>query len=138
MIAPRSSNSSEPDPAQWRSIAARAIPVPLVLALLLFLPAGDIAWTGGWVFLLVFVALSVAAVLCLRRVNPEIFAARSRMIRAGTKHWDRILLGFLIPAIVAIVSARHEEHARRKGLGARRHCVAPWCRSQEDFLHRAS
>ena len=103
MIAPRSSNSSEPDPAQWRSIAARAIPVPLVLALLLFLPAGDIAWTGGWVFLLVFVALSVAAVLCLRRVNPEIFAARSRMIRAGTKHWDRILLGFLIPSIVAIV-----------------------------------
>jgi hypothetical protein len=76
--------------------------VPLVLALLLFVSAGSIAWTRGWLFILVFVAVLGAAVLYLWRINPENFGARSRIIREGTKRWDRILLGFLFPAIRAI------------------------------------
>jgi protein-S-isoprenylcysteine O-methyltransferase Ste14 len=92
----------EPDPAQWRSIVARGVAVPLVLALLLFVPAGSIAWTRGWLFLSVLIAVLGAAALSLWRINPEIFVARSRIIREGTKRWDRILLGFLFPAILAI------------------------------------
>jgi hypothetical protein len=78
------------------------VAVPLVLALLLFVSAGSIAWTRGWLFILVFVAVLGAAVLYLWRINPENFGARSRIIREGTKRWDRILLGFLFPAIRAI------------------------------------
>jgi protein-S-isoprenylcysteine O-methyltransferase Ste14 len=76
--------------------------VPFVLALLLFVPAGSIAWARGWLFLLVLVAALGAAALYLWRTNPEIFVARSRITREGTKRWDRILLGFLFPAILAI------------------------------------
>ena len=36
------------------------------------------------------------------RVNPEILIARSR-IHEGTKGWDRILLGLLIPMMMAIL-----------------------------------
>jgi protein-S-isoprenylcysteine O-methyltransferase Ste14 len=100
--APSPRKSREPDPAQWRSIVARGVAVPLVLALLLFAPAGSIAWTRGWLFLLVSIAVLGAAALYLWRINPEIFVARSQIIREGTKRWDRILLGFLFPAILAI------------------------------------
>ena len=74
----------------------------LVLFLLLFVPAGSVAWTRGWLFLAIFLAMSGVAILYLWRVNPEIFVARSRLIREGTKCWDVMLLAFMIPATVAI------------------------------------
>jgi protein-S-isoprenylcysteine O-methyltransferase Ste14 len=103
MNAPSPRNSSDPGPAQRRSIVARSVAMSLILALLLFVPAGSIAWTRGWLFLLVWVTVFGAAALSLWRINPEIFAARRRIIREGTKRWDRILLGFLFPVILAIV-----------------------------------
>jgi protein-S-isoprenylcysteine O-methyltransferase Ste14 len=102
MNAPSPRNSGDPGPAQRRSIIARSVAVPLVLALLLFVPAGRITWTLGWLFLLALIAVLGVAALALWRINPEIFAARRRIIREGTKRWDRILLGFLFPVIVAI------------------------------------
>ncbi len=76
--------------------------VARLLGALLFLPAGSIAWTRGWIFLLVFfTALAISAAV-LRRLNPEIFRARSR-IRPGTKGWDRALLAVILPAMIAIL-----------------------------------
>ena len=73
-----------------------------MLGLILFLPAGSLTWTKGWLFLIVSVAAIIAAVVYLRRVNPEIFVARSR-IHKGTKLWDKILLCFLLPAFFAVL-----------------------------------
>jgi protein-S-isoprenylcysteine O-methyltransferase Ste14 len=95
-------NSTEPSPAQWRSIVRRSVAVLLVLVLLLFVPAGSISWARGWLFLLVLVTVLGVSAPYLWRINPEIFAAPSR-IHPGTKRWDRILLGFLFPAMIAIV-----------------------------------
>jgi len=67
----------------------------LLLAVALFLPAGDIRWAKGWLFLLVFLLLMAASVAYLWRTNPDIFVARSR-IRPGTKRWDKILMAFLL------------------------------------------
>jgi protein-S-isoprenylcysteine O-methyltransferase Ste14 len=85
--------------------------VPVVLALLLFVPAGRLAWMRGWAFLLVVVVALGAAALYLWRVNPEIFVARSR-IREGTKPWDRVLLAFLFPAFLAIFPVASLDDAR--------------------------
>jgi protein-S-isoprenylcysteine O-methyltransferase Ste14 len=74
---------------------------PIVLALLLFVPAGRLDWTGGWLFLLALIAAFCVTALYLWRVNPEIFVARSR-IQEGTKGWDRVLIGFLFAALLAI------------------------------------
>jgi protein-S-isoprenylcysteine O-methyltransferase Ste14 len=83
------------------AIVARSVAALLVLALLLFVPAGSISWTRGWLFLLVLVPQLGVSALYLWRINPEIFAARSR-IHPATERWDRILLGFLFPPMLAI------------------------------------
>ena len=83
-----------------RQVASYLLAIPLFLALFLFLPAGTLAWVRGWLFVLAFLLSGALAVFWLWRVNPDIFAARSR-IQPGTKGWDRTLLAVLLPAIVA-------------------------------------
>jgi hypothetical protein len=46
-------------------------------------------------------------------INPEIFAARSR-IHTGAKRWDRILLGVLLAAMLAIVPVAALDDGRFK------------------------
>ncbi|HEX5078804.1 MAG TPA: isoprenylcysteine carboxylmethyltransferase family protein [Geminicoccaceae bacterium] len=85
----------------WR-IAAYLLAAVLSSALLLFVPAGTLAWWKGWQFLLIFFVGMTVAALWLWRVNPEIYAARRR-VHPGTKRWDIILLCLLLPAVVAIL-----------------------------------
>ena len=73
----------------------------LFLGIIIFLPAGDIRWVKGWLMIVVFVALTIPSMVYIRRVNPEIFAARRR-IQPGTKGWDRVLLMVLLPTMLAI------------------------------------
>jgi protein-S-isoprenylcysteine O-methyltransferase Ste14 len=47
----------------------------------MFLAAGRINWTPGWVFLGVYLVMAAVVVAYLRRTNPEILAARSEF------HW---------------------------------------------------
>jgi protein-S-isoprenylcysteine O-methyltransferase Ste14 len=72
------------------------------LVLGLFLPAGTWKWTRGWLFILVIVVAAILSTLYLRRVNPEVIAARVNRHK-GTKRWD-LILGVMIglPTILAI------------------------------------
>jgi protein-S-isoprenylcysteine O-methyltransferase Ste14 len=81
-----------------RLVVVYLVAIPLVLALLMFLPAGSLTWPRGWLFLLVLFGMSVPAALYLWRVNPEIYEARSR-IHNGTKRWDLILLAVIVPVM---------------------------------------
>lgn len=81
---------------------AYSVSIPLVMAVLVFWPAGTLRWGLGWLFLVVFAVVAVIAALVLWRVNPVIFAARSR-VQEGTKTWDRMLLAVLMPLLVAIL-----------------------------------
>jgi protein-S-isoprenylcysteine O-methyltransferase Ste14 len=94
-------SAAAPSPAQLRSTIKRLAATLVILAVLLFVPAGRITWTRGWVFLLVFTMLMAAAIVYFRRANPEIFAVRSR-VHPGTKRWDRIVIGFLFLAMLMI------------------------------------
>jgi protein-S-isoprenylcysteine O-methyltransferase Ste14 len=73
----------------------------LFLGLVLFLPAGDFAWANGWFFLAFFTTLTVPSIAYLWRVNPDIFAARSK-IHEGTKGWDLVMLVFLVLSFALI------------------------------------
>ncbi|QCI69450.1 isoprenylcysteine carboxylmethyltransferase family protein [Phreatobacter stygius] len=77
------------------------VAVPPLLALVLFLPAGHLSWTRGWLFLVIFSFAMASAAAALWQINPEIFAARRR-IQPGTKSWDKLLLALLAPALLAI------------------------------------
>lgn len=74
----------------------------VILGLMLFVPAGDIRWPLGWLFILVFSILTILGIGYLRLANPDIFVARSRMTRAGTKGWDKVLVRFLLLSFLAI------------------------------------
>lgn len=88
-------------PEDRRYYLVSLLAVPLVLALILFLPAGHLSWARGWLFLVIFSFATATVAAALWQINPEIFAARRR-IQPGTKSWDRVLLALLAPAGLAI------------------------------------
>jgi protein-S-isoprenylcysteine O-methyltransferase Ste14 len=59
------------------------------LAVLMFLPAGRLDWTRGWVFLAVYLGTMIAATTYLWRTNPEVVVARSKS-HVGAKNWDTL------------------------------------------------
>jgi protein-S-isoprenylcysteine O-methyltransferase Ste14 len=73
----------------------------LVMGAALFLSAGTLRWLHGWLFLAVFLFLTLVAMAWLLRVNPDIFVARSRPTGRGTKGWDRVILPILLASYVA-------------------------------------
>jgi protein-S-isoprenylcysteine O-methyltransferase Ste14 len=74
----------------------------LIYVLCLFLPAGTWAWFRGWLFFFVTVVASIVITLYLRRVNPDVVAARVNR-HNGTKRWDFLLLAFFVlPTVLAI------------------------------------
>ena len=74
----------------------------LCYVLCLFVPAGTLAWFRGWLFLFVMVGTMMLVSLYLRRVNPEVIAARINR-HQGTKRWDRLLvMVFMLPTMLAI------------------------------------
>jgi protein-S-isoprenylcysteine O-methyltransferase Ste14 len=86
---------------QWRSTVSRLVVTLVILAVLLFVPAGRITWTRGWIFLLVFTLLMAASIAYFTHANPEMFAVRSR-VHPDTKRWDKIVICLLFVAILAI------------------------------------
>ncbi|HEY7088824.1 MAG TPA: isoprenylcysteine carboxylmethyltransferase family protein [Tepidisphaeraceae bacterium] len=72
----------------------------VLLMMMLFLPAG-IRWRNGWIFLGVFLALSLVASIYLWRANPDIFVARGQIHR-GTKSWDKPLLALILTSFFAM------------------------------------
>ncbi len=83
-----------------RGIVSFAV-VLIVLGVIMFIPAGDIRWTKGWLFLLTFLAFTIGGVVYLWRTNPEVFVARNK-IHAGTKTWDRLLMACQLLSLLAI------------------------------------
>jgi protein-S-isoprenylcysteine O-methyltransferase Ste14 len=76
-----------------------------IMGLLAFVPAGTLNWPLGWTFMAAFVGATAVALIVLWRLNPEIFAARSR-IQPGTKSGDYIFItmifaGFFLTLPVA-------------------------------------
>jgi protein-S-isoprenylcysteine O-methyltransferase Ste14 len=94
-------NAFEVSSAQWRSTIGRVAVTLIILAVLLFVPAGRITWTRGWLFLLVFTLLMFGAIVYFRRVNPQMFTIRSR-VHPETKRWDKVVIGLLFLAMFAI------------------------------------
>src|ERR1043166_7873682 len=89
----------DPKPMSRAKAMLYAISLPLTLVALVFLPAGKIDWSPGWIFIAVLVAIFGLSALLLARVNPMIYRARSRL-QPGTKTWDLILLAVLFPALI--------------------------------------
>jgi protein-S-isoprenylcysteine O-methyltransferase Ste14 len=91
----------QPEPIDPRLLSVKLGLSLLFFVVCLFLPAGTWKWARGWLFILVMVVSSILVMLYLRRVNPEVIAARINR-HEGTKRWDRILVAIMLPTLLAI------------------------------------
>lgn len=84
-----------------KSLASLVVTVAIMGALL-FGAAGTLDWMRGWLFLGLFVAACIVAILWVWRTNPELFAAR-RKFQPGTKAWDAVVASLSIACFIAIL-----------------------------------
>lgn len=69
--------------------------------LLLFLPAGTLAWPQGWAFLLLFTGCSLATDVWLLRKDPALLMARMRSpLAADQSPRDRAVMAVILVAFV--------------------------------------
>ncbi|HKR86577.1 MAG TPA: isoprenylcysteine carboxylmethyltransferase family protein [Phenylobacterium sp.] len=72
-----------------------------VAAVLLFLPAGTLAWPEGWAFLILFTICSLVTDIWLLRRDPALLAARMRSpLAAGQSRRDRTVMAAILVAFV--------------------------------------
>ncbi len=67
-----------------------------LFALALFVPAGTISWSAGWVYLVLFFSFFIGVNIWLYRHNPGLLQERSRFSRSNQKGWDRLLFPLLL------------------------------------------
>jgi protein-S-isoprenylcysteine O-methyltransferase Ste14 len=101
-MATNSDQLRQPEPIDRRRLFLSLGGTLLFFVLGFFLPAGTWTWLRGWLFILVIVVASIPATLYLRRVNPDVIAARINR-HEGTKRWD-LVLGwiFILPTMLAM------------------------------------
>jgi protein-S-isoprenylcysteine O-methyltransferase Ste14 len=81
-------------------LAVHVVATPLVLGVLLFVTAGTFDWWQAWLLLCVSLVVSLVIVSYIWRVNPELVVARSRF--RFVKRWDKILVCFVVPSVIAV------------------------------------
>ena len=72
-----------------------------LFALALFLPAGTLTWTAGWVFLALFFGFFIAMNTWLFRHNPGLLEERVKLSRPNQKGWDKLLFPLLLVFSIA-------------------------------------
>jgi protein-S-isoprenylcysteine O-methyltransferase Ste14 len=73
----------------------------LVFAVLVFVPAGRLDWTLGWIYLGIVVVSVGINLACLLRWNPELIERRMRL-GEGTKTWDKVWAVLYAPVMIAV------------------------------------
>ncbi len=76
----------------------------VVMAVLLFWPAGTIDWRRAWLFLSLFIVLMFVAMSWIKRDNPELIKVRKKF-QKGTKGWDAIVATLSIILFALILPA---------------------------------
>jgi protein-S-isoprenylcysteine O-methyltransferase Ste14 len=76
----------------WQSLVGLAI-----MLVLLFVPAGTLAWPAGWIFLIEFSFASALITRWLLRHNPDLLAERMKpLIQREQKPWDKVLMAVFL------------------------------------------
>jgi protein-S-isoprenylcysteine O-methyltransferase Ste14 len=72
-----------------------------VFATLLFVAAGTVLWSAGWVFMAIFFGFSLAITLWVGHESPELLAERlATPIQRDQPLWDRVFVAAVMPLFV--------------------------------------
>ena len=80
--------------------------VTLLMGVFLFLAAGRLDWTVGWVYVgLNFFGLIVNMIFMVSK-NPEVIAARAQPSKEDTEKWDRVFTAIFgpMPFVIMVVA----------------------------------
>src|SRR5688572_92805 len=68
-----------------------------IMLVLLFVPAGTLAWPAAWIFLIEFSLASILITRWLLRHNPDLLAERMKpLIQREQKPWDKALMAVFL------------------------------------------
>ncbi len=78
-------------------VVVNSLVFAVVLGLLLFLPAGTLAWPQAWVFMALFIGCSEATGVWLSKTDPDLLAARMKSpFSADQKPADRAVMAVIL------------------------------------------
>jgi protein-S-isoprenylcysteine O-methyltransferase Ste14 len=95
---------AQPAPVPLSRLAMQVVVLFAAIGLLMFLPAGTLAWPHAWWLSAILLISMLAAIIYISRTNPEIIAARQK-IGADTKRWDLLMVSLVLVGIAAILPA---------------------------------
>ena len=79
-------------------LVIRIVLTAVGFGLVLFLPAGTLAWPAACVYLVLLFGFTIGITIWLARFNPELLEERMSGIgKPGQKRWDKIFLALLLP-----------------------------------------
>jgi len=84
-----------------RKLTAQTIILFGLMAAALFIPAGTLRWTAGWVFFGSFFLFFVGVSIWLYSYNPSLAIERMRLGGSNQQGWDRILFPFMFTSPLA-------------------------------------
>ena len=73
-----------------------------LLMVILFWPAGTLRWTEAWIFLILYLLLTLSFGLYMRLKDPELYKERAS-VKKNTKPFDRIILTVYMLAFVGMI-----------------------------------
>jgi protein-S-isoprenylcysteine O-methyltransferase Ste14 len=76
----------------------------LVSGIVLFLAAGRLDWTMGWVYLGVYFLGIFLNLVVMTAKNPELYAIRAEITQEDTKEWDKIFTALYGPMLLLIMA----------------------------------
>ncbi len=92
----------QPEQIDRRRLVTSTAATLVIFALCLFVPAGTLAWFRGWLFFAITMATGIVLWIYLKRVNPDVIAARVNR-HTGTKPWDKWIVTLLITVMTTIL-----------------------------------
>jgi protein-S-isoprenylcysteine O-methyltransferase Ste14 len=82
-------------------MVAHSLAFAALLGLLLFLPAGTLAWPQAWVFMALFIGCSEAIGVWLKKSDSDLLAARKKWpISADQKFSDRAVMSAILVVFI--------------------------------------
>jgi protein-S-isoprenylcysteine O-methyltransferase Ste14 len=64
---------------------------------MIFLPAGELKWSEGWIYFIIQALFSGFIAIFLKRTNPQLLVNRLDVFKASGKKWDKILMLLTAP-----------------------------------------
>jgi protein-S-isoprenylcysteine O-methyltransferase Ste14 len=75
-----------------RKIVLRVLLFPLILGVLLFIPANTLDWPAAWIYIIIYMCFGITVVSWLRRNNPELLKERMIFLKKTAHRWDKIIV----------------------------------------------